>query len=684
MTRCPGPRAALRVGDRLRLDDRLHTVVGLSGTTVRLVDEAGPASLVQLSHLLAADGFEFVDQADGPPRMPPFALLDVVPKQEAEKAAAWERHVTEVEFGRPVDAGADVRPRPEYDPATRTLQEREAAKAAELSALGWKVSPVTVRRMRKRYREQGLWGLVDHRETRLSSPTGRADERVVAAVAEVLAAQVGESTGTRGRLRRRVEALLVERHGPGVVPMPSKSAFYRLVEAVSEGTHAFGEATSRRSQARRPQGVFTPSAACRPGEVVQIDTTPLDVMVVLDDGVTGRAELTIGVDLATRTICAAVLRPAGTKAVDASLLLAKMLVPEPMRPGWSDALALSATLIPHARLLDIDTRLEQAAAKPVIVPETIGIDHGKVFVSDTFLSACRSLGISVQPSRPATPTDKGVVERTFSSINTLFCQYVAGYTGSNVTRRGDHVEAVWTLAELDDLLQEWIVACWQQRPHEGLRSPFLPGRAMSPNDAYALLVARTGYLPLPLCGEDYLELLPVVWRAVNDYGIRIDHRTYNCAELSPLRRRSSGVDAKGGLWEVHYDPYDLSQVWVREARTGQWITAPWTHRHLVSAPFADFTWRRARELLALRGADDTDQAAVASIVERLLTRAETGPDRRIAARTRAALEPARPTPALPPAPLDEPDDEDENTGVSTPSNVIPFGVFDAFTDGSRL
>lgn len=245
--------------------------------------------------------------------------------------------------------------------------------------------------------------------------------------------------------------------------MPSKSAFYRLVEAMSEGTHAFGEATSRRSAARRPQGVFTPSSACRPGEMVQIDTTPLDVLVVLEDGVSGRPELTIAVDVATRTICAAVLRPAGTKAVDAALLLAKILVPEPLRPGWPDALAMSATLIPHRRLLDIDTRLEQAAAKPVIVPETIGIDHGKVFISDTFLTACRSLGISVQPSRPATPTDKGIVERTFSSINTLFCQHLPGHTGSNTTRRGAKVEAVWTLAELDDLLQEWIVACFTDR-----------------------------------------------------------------------------------------------------------------------------------------------------------------------------------------------------------------------------
>ncbi|MEU3225434.1 Mu transposase C-terminal domain-containing protein [Streptomyces sp. NPDC006976] len=680
-------RAALRVGDQIRLDERLHTVVELSGTVVRLADEAGRASLVLLAHLLATEGFEFLGQRDGSPVVAPFALLDTVPPQEAEKAAAWEQHLRELESGRQSGVGAGAGPRPEYDPTVHTLEQRIATKAAELRALGWTVSARTVERMRARYRDQGVWGLVDHRKTRLSSPTGRADERVVAAVAEVLAGQLEESTGTRGRVRRRVEALLAERHGTGVVPMPSKTTFYRLVEAVSAGTHAFGSAASRRSRARRPEGMFTPSAACRPGELVQIDTTPLDVLVILEDGVSGRPELTIAVDVATRTVCAAVLRPAGTKAVDASLLLAKMLVPEPLRPGWPEALALSATLSPHARLLDIDARLEQAAAKPVIIPETIGIDHGKVFVSDAFIAACRSLGVSVQPSRPATPTDKAIVERTFSSINTLFCQHVSGYTGSNTDRRGAGVEAVWTLAELDDLLQKWIVACWQQRPHDGLRSPFLPGQSMSPNDAYALLVARTGYVPLPLSGLDYLELLPAVWRSVNDYGIRIDHRTYNCPELAPLRRRPSGVDAKGGLWEVHYDPYNLSQVWVRDARTREWITVSWTHRHLISAPFADFTWRRARDLLALRGQDDTDQAAVAAAVEQLLVRAESGPDRRVAARTRAALEPPRPVAALPtPASeIDEADEWDEEEATAdTPSNVIPFGVFDAFTDGSRL
>ncbi|MEU2801665.1 Mu transposase C-terminal domain-containing protein [Streptomyces sp. NPDC006863] len=202
---------------------------------------------------------------------------------------------------------------------------------------------------------------------------------------------------------------------------------------------------------------------------------------------------------------------------------------------------------------------------------------------------------------------------------------------------------------------------------------------MSPNDKYASLVAAAGYLPLVLRGEDYLELLPVAWRAVNDYGIRIGHRTYDAPELGPWRRQHSGHAAKHGLWEVHYDPYDLSRVFVRT--TSGWITATWVHLPLVNAPFADFTWDHARRLAAAAGLDDSNEAAVARVLDALLTRAEHGPDSRTAwviARTRAAA--ALPAPAAAPAIESTPDPEPD----STPSaEVVAFGVFDAHAEAER-
>ena len=70
-----------------------------------------------------------------------------------------------------------------------------------------------------------------------------------------------------------------------------------------------GSASTRRSLAGRPEGMFGSLPAAAPGEVVQIDSTPLDVLVLLDDGVPGRVELTGMIDVATRVVPAAVLRP---------------------------------------------------------------------------------------------------------------------------------------------------------------------------------------------------------------------------------------------------------------------------------------------------------------------------------------------------------------------------------------
>jgi putative transposase len=85
-------------------------------------------------------------------------------------------------------------------------------------------------------------------------------------------------------------------------------------------------------------------------------------------------------------------------------------------------------------------------------------------------------------------------------VSTLFAQYVAGHVGRSVEYRAKNAEqaAVWSMAELQALLDEWIVAVWQNRPHEGLRDPLSPDKALTPNEKYAALVAVAGYVPVPL------------------------------------------------------------------------------------------------------------------------------------------------------------------------------------------
>ncbi|WP_416482880.1 hypothetical protein [Streptomyces sp. CL12] len=158
-----------------------------------------------------------------------------------------------------------------------------------------------------------------------------------------------------------------------------------------------------------------------------------------------------------------------------------------MRPGWVDALRMSRSVLPHRRLLSLDERLEHAAGRPVIVPEMIVCDHGNAFMSRNFLASCRFLQIDLQPAHMGSPFEKGHIEKTLGSVGTLFTQFLPGFTGRSTEHRGRNLdkEPLWSLLELQELLDEWIVAQWQNRPHDGLRDPAIPGRSFTPNEKYA-------------------------------------------------------------------------------------------------------------------------------------------------------------------------------------------------------
>jgi hypothetical protein len=677
----------LRAGDLVRFDGRRHTVVALEGTAVRLVDEAGSASVVMLAHLLSGEDFEVVTAASARTVVPAAGVLEGFPARAVERAEWWQHHLVEMLTGHPLD---DLHGpvRAEYDPAVHSLRQRELAKDAELSAAGTAVSLTVLQDMRARFEREGVLGLVDPRLRSAPSGMGRADRRVVEALRKVVDEQTGRSTVSAQVLRRRMERLLEDEHEPGAVPLPSRATFYRLLKAVTSGRHTLGSARTRRSLAKQPDGMFGQLTAARPGEVMEIDSTPLDVLVVHDDGTVDTVELTGIVDIATRTLSAAVLRPS-TKAVDAALLLARAMTPEPMRPGWADALRMSRSVLPHASLTALDERLAQAAAIPVITPETIVCDRGKAYISDTFRSACQSLGISFQPAHPDTPTDKPHIETTLGSVATMFVSYLPGHKGRSTEHRGTDPaqQAAWSMHQLQELLQEWIVI-WQNRPHDGLRDPLMPGKALSPNEKYAALVAAAGHVPVALSSEEYIELLPRCRRTINSYGIRLGHRTYDSAELTPFRRQSSGTGTDGKGWEVHYDPYDISRIWVRNHREGGWITAIWRHLRTAPIPMGELAWDHARRVLAERGADPATEEEIAQAAVALLDRAADGPqdtagkpsgrrrkDRKVAARNRSTSAPSWPRPA-PADPAEEPPPETEESEEGL-ADVVPLGIFDA-------
>ncbi|MGR6977516.1 Mu transposase C-terminal domain-containing protein [Mycobacteroides abscessus] len=677
----PRSAAQLRIGDMCRYNHEQHELVALDGMIAQLRRSDGQLSAIKLSDLFCDKSFEVVTLGVRRRQLPPPGFEALSPK--AQTRARWlEHHITEILDGTPVESAADWTPRPEYDPASTTIGDRERAKVAELEAVGTPLQLKVIQRYRRLYEAQGISAFVDRRVQRPETPTGRVDPRYIDALRKVLEQNTTESSRTEAALKWAVDNRVRSQYG-GTVALPSRATFNRILHRMPEARHATGSARTRQTRAHQPRGTLGTLMVSRPGELMQIDSTPFDVSVRLDNSTVSRIELTILVDVATRSIASAVLRPT-TNAFDATLLIAKSMTPELMRPGWPEAASMAASSLPYQAMRSVDDRLSNAAARPIINPENIVYDHGRVFISKTFRSACRSLGISLQPARLDTPTDKPIVERTLGSVKTLFAQYVQGYLGSSVEQRGknaDH-QARFSLPELQELLDEWIIVGWQSRKHEGLRDPFNPQRVLTPNEKYASLLAVCGYAPAPLKPDEYIALMPYESRKIQASGITMKYRNYDCDELNELRGQRSGL--KDGLWHVHYDPSDVSRVWVHHPRENRYITAYWRQLQTMPQPFGDAIWEHARRQEAARDQRRHTEESINACVNDLLQRASdpastkkgrrsSTKDRRIVARNNAATHPAstHPDPIRTTFPLTLSPPEEDDTAV------VPLPVFDA-------
>jgi putative transposase len=608
---------SVRLFDCLQYDGQTWQVVAQDGPELALKDlMSGRIRRIGVAELLGDDSF-LPDVPDRLPRLDSAAVLETLDTNARERVLFLRRHVVEVLTGTP-PVGSDghneddaPRTRREYDPS-HPLKDRIAAKVSELAAANTPIGFRSLERHIKAYRNDGIGGLVDGRIQRQASPTGRIEPAVASLLENAVRAQTNVSTGTRSRVIKQVS---IEATQLGL-PLPSRSTLYRALDNLEKSRHPFGDATTRRTQANRPDRTWGRQAPSRPGELTEVDSTPMDLLVIYPDGSTGRVDLTVMVDIATRTLCAAILRPVATKSVDAAVLLARALTPLPMQPGWQPSVAFSRSILPGGMIEGDEEIRTSVAAKPVMVPESITVDRGKVYVGSTFLNACERLQISVTKAAPRTPTDKPHVERVFAAINSGFTQYLAGYVGSNVVNRGasPQTEAIWTLAEVQNLLDLWIVAVWQNKPHPGLRHPAMPKKDLTPNEAYAALASVAPTVNVALDRDDYIGLLPLAYRTIQGYGINFESLHYDSPALHPYRGVKSGLPLPANdRWEVRYDPYRLQSIFVRDHFRGEWIEAQWSLAKQALAPFSLDVLRAARQAIERRGDTPTGVDVLAEI-----------------------------------------------------------------------
>ncbi|MGI5243203.1 helix-turn-helix domain-containing protein [Dactylosporangium sp. CA-139066] len=622
-----GAVVSVRVGAQLLFDGDLVQVVELDGAGVTVRNErTGQFQALTLGRLVAgctSVGAPVETLAAGSAG----ATLAGLTAAQRGEVAARAGHVLEL-----------------LDLDGSRLRDRLVVKAAELG-----VSIRTLQRWIAAYRRDGEAGLVD---TRVITGLGRrVDPRWDAAARAVMAAKVADSTPTRAALLAAVSALLVEEYGPGVVAQPSQATAYRRLAELAKGTNAVaGSAKGRRSIADRPQGVYGRLRATRPGEYLVLDTQDLDVFAM--EPVTCRwvrAQLTVAQDLFTRCIVGLRVTPVSTKAVDVAGVLYEAVAGRPGPAVWPREAAWPYHGVPETVLVDDGT-----APELVCAPETIVVDHGKVFLSGHVRAVCTRLGISIQPAQPHKPTDKPTVERFFRTLREGLIQHLPAYKGPDIYSRGERLEdeAFLFLHELQDVIREWVAAVYHLAKHDGLTVAEWPRLQLSPAEMFAVGIGKAGRLRIPATPELALDFLPVAARSIQHYGVEVHGLRYNGPALDGYRNaRSPYGGALAGKWPIRVNPDDVRHAWFQDPADQRWHRLDWEHEPMLGTPFSAEAAAHARRL-AVGGVGGFDPAkALAELLQRWDTGLVTDRrERRMAVRlaTEYAALPAPPRPATQP------------------------------------
>ena len=281
--------------------------------------------------------------------------------------------------------------------------------------------------------------------------------------------------------------------------------------------------------------------AVRPLEVVQIDHTQVDVIIVDEQSrePMGRPWITLAVDIRTRMVAGFHLALEAPSRVSIGLCLLHAVYD---KTAWMAE-------------RDIDAPWPVAG-----LPQSLHADNGSDFRSQAFVRACRNQGVQVIWRPPGQPHFGGHIERLIGTQMGAV-HLLPGSTFSNISKKGDYRssnEARMTLRELERWVGWEIAGHYHQRIHGSLlRPPIAVWRDQEEHFDLRLPVDRLQF---------WVSFLPEEERNLRRDGIHFCNIRYwadaLAADVGRLKEKVL----------IKYDPRDLSRIFVRRP-SGRFVEA---------------------------------------------------------------------------------------------------------------
>lgn len=294
-----------------------------------------------------------------------------------------------------------------------------------------------------------------------------------------------------------------------------------------------------------------------PLSVVQMDHTPLDILVVYTATrqYWGRPWLTLVIDVETRVIVGFYISMHRPSSVAAGMAIAMGILP---KQDYLGTLGLSGNW-------------------PVCgIPRRIHCDNAPEFKGNTLKNAGKEYRIDLQLRPVRTPEYGGHIERMVGNVNFMLHRK-PGTTFSNIQQRGTYnskKKSAYTLRELEIEVADWIVNHYHQTKHSALGIP--PIKAWEQGVMGSDEKPGIGLPVLPADPERLkLDFMPGDTRVVQNTGIRWGKDDYYHEVLNPWINAPDPKHPKEKRkFTIRHHPQMRNKIWFLDPEVKQYFEIP--------------------------------------------------------------------------------------------------------------
>ena len=531
-------------------------------------------------------------------RRRPQAIFDLSPHEQYELDRRWQAIQPLTKLGR-------IPRRAEFlERSSELLQDNRPCSARSLQRFfkAWSrtegdrlaLLPQTARRGgRGRIRKHGLLGRNPH----LCKLVDQAISNVYLTIARRPIAAV---------MRRVLDDL--QRHNAQVshqqaMAIPRPAALQRAISrriAQLDPWEVDRARWGRRIADRRHQPTRRQQLATRILQRVEIDHSPLKIVVGSDAGPIGQPWLTVLIDYYSRMIVGFCL---GFEPPSYAVIME----------------ALRQAILPKTQLQARYPKIQNPW--PCFgIPEKIVCDRGSDLTSKDLEDAAFQLGIELDFAPPRTPHFKGTVESFFDTLNDLLLASLPGRTFRSWERRADYQPDDGPMMPYETLLEIvhlHLVDVYSQSQHPTLGQTRL--------EVWQESAAE--FPPcLPASPDDLVVLLAkCVERNLSARGIEVGGMFYLSDELMSLRAELAANNLSSDHLHVRYNPWDLGKIWVLNPLDKRYLAAEAVDSALRG--LTEYQWRvlkravrerfdQPEHLLSLAASRN----AIRDVVEKALTK----------------------------------------------------------------